>query len=642
MALGYMRRHKHYLKYFLWAVIAAFIILYVPAMDGGGAYGAMEPLGHVGERPITMGEFQRAYLEQRRFYDRLYQGRVTEEMLERMQLEQQVLQSLVVRRLVELEADRLGVSVPDDEVERRLMTSPEFQTDGKFIGGGEIRRRLELRGLRVKDFEDQLRTQLLEERLRSLITDGVGVTPAEVEREFRRRTEQVRVEYAKVDADRFTDEINPTDEDIQARFTEHRESYRIPERRVVSYVMLDAGALRARVTITDSEMLAYYQQNGRDFAEEEQVCASHVLIKVKADESDQQGHSDDEAKRLAQQVLDEAKAGADFGKLASDYSEDLGTVGGAGDLGCFGRGRMVPAFDAAVFALQPGEISELVKTDFGYHVIRQNSLRPGRVPQMEEVKERIRGILLGSRVTEEVRRRSGEIEAALRARKSLEDVAADHGLSVEKSDTLERGALSEPLTSPLIVSSAFGLEPGETESQGFPLPNGYAFIRLAEVQESRLPELAEVKDAVIADLKRERALERAREVAERVRSAAESGSLERAASRNDLVRKETPQLVSRGQALAELGTGAALEEEAFSLQENQLSKVVRVADGWAVLRALEKKPFDPIVFEQQKQQLGDSLRDRKANQRFQAYLDSARDRFPIQINPDAWERATNS
>ena len=96
------------------------------------------------------------------------------------------------------------------------------------------------------------------------------------------------------------------------------------------------------------------------------------------------------------------------------------------------------------------------------------------------------------------------------------------------------------------------------------------------------------------------------------------------------------------QALAELGTGAALEEEAFSLQENQLSKVVRVADGWAVLRALEKKPFDPIVFEQQKQQLGDSLRDRKANQRFQAYLDSARDRFPIQINPDAWERATNS
>ncbi len=642
MALGYMRRHKHWLKYFFWLVIAAFIILYVPAMDGTGAYGAMEPVGHVGEIPITMGEFQRAYLEQRRFYDQLYQGRVTEEMLARMQLEEQVLQALVIRRLVELEAERLGLGVPDDEVARRLTSSPEFQLDGQFIGGDEIRRRLELRGLRVKDFEDQLRTQMLEERLRALVTDGVGVTPAEVEREFRRRTEQIRLEYVKVDADRFDAEINPTDEETQVRFTENQEFYRIPERRVVSYVLLDAGALRSRVTITEPEMLAYYQQNSRDFAEEEQVCASHVLVKVKADESDEQGHSEEDARLLAQQVLDKARAGADFGELAGDYSEDLGTVSSAGDLGCFGRGRMVPAFDAAVFALQSGEISDLVKTDFGFHVIKQNSSQPGRVPPIEEVKERIRGVLLASRVSEDVRRRAVEIGAALGAGKSLEDVAADHGLSVEKSNPLETGAVSEPLASPVIVSRAFELKPDETDGQGFPLANGYAFIRLAEVQESRLPDLGEVKDAVVADLKLEGALERARQLAEQVRSAAERGGLERAASRSDLVRKETPALVARGQALAELGTGAALEDMAFSLEEDELSGVVRVADGWAVLRALEKKPFDPALFEQQKQQVGDSLRDRKANQRFQAYIDSARDRFPVEIIPDAWERVTTN
>ena len=197
MALGFMRRHRRWLYVFLWVVVAAFIIAYIPALTGMGIddRGAGATLVEVGPLPITVGEYQKAYLRQREMYQSLYQGRLDAEQIKRLGLEEQTLQSLIDDRVLQLEARRLGLSVDDEAVRQRLATSPEFQVDGHFMGGEEIRRRLEMQGVSVGEFEEDLRRRILREKLEALVTDGVMVGPKEAEEEYRRRNEQVKAEY---------------------------------------------------------------------------------------------------------------------------------------------------------------------------------------------------------------------------------------------------------------------------------------------------------------------------------------------------------------------------------------------------------------------------------------------------------------
>ncbi|HEX9202818.1 MAG TPA: SurA N-terminal domain-containing protein, partial [Vicinamibacteria bacterium] len=161
MALGFMRRHRRWLYVFLWLVIAAFIILYIPAFQGVDAGSPGEVLAKVGSLPITVGEFQKSFQSQRRFYERLYEGRLDPAAFRRLGLEEQTFDSLVTERLITLEARRLGLSVSDEAVKRTLETSPEFQEGGRFLGGEEIRRRLEMQGVAVQEFEQSLRQKLL-------------------------------------------------------------------------------------------------------------------------------------------------------------------------------------------------------------------------------------------------------------------------------------------------------------------------------------------------------------------------------------------------------------------------------------------------------------------------------------------------
>jgi peptidyl-prolyl cis-trans isomerase D len=222
---------------------------------------------------------------------------------------------------------------------------------------------------------------------------------------------------------------------------------------------------------------------------------------------------------------------------------------------------------------------------------------------------------------------------------SLEEAAKAQGLSVQKSAPFARGDTPPVLTSPTLVTRVFALKPGQAEKEGFSLPQGAAFVSLLEVQPAHEPTLAEVRDKVRADLVDEAASERARQVAAEVKARAEKLGLEKAAAAAGLVRKETPALTGRGQPLADLGTGAALEEAAFSLPEKQLSDPVRTGAGWAVLRVLEKKPFDPSAFAAQKGQIAASLRQQKQQELFRAFVVAARERYEITRDARAYRRA---
>jgi len=640
MALGYMRRHRRWLYAFLWVVILGFIVFYIPAFRSVDAGSPGETVGSVSGVPISAGEFQRAYLQRRQMYERLYQGRIDAAMLRSLGLEEQVFEGLVRDKLVLAEAQRLGLRVGDEELAKSLTSSPELQENGRFMGAAELRRRLNLAGQSVTEFEAKHRERMLAGKLHALVTAAVGVAPDEVEREFRRRNEQIKAEYVLVDATRFQSEAQVSEQEIKARFDSRREAYKLPEKRIVSYAVVDPEAQRTRVALTDRDIENYYNERRDEFRQEEEVCASHILFKLKATPDAKEGHTEDEAKRLAQGALERLKKGADFAAIAKKESEDKGSAAGGGDLGCFGRGRMMPEFENAAFSLAAGDTSsEPVKSSSGYHVIRVQTHRDETFLPLAQVKDRIRQLLTLQRARSLAEDQSQAIEAALRKGRSLEEAAKAQGLAVQSSQALARGETKPPLASAALVARAFELKRGEVEQQAFPLPNGgYAFIALADVQAPRLPELKEVQDQLRQELLQEKALERARVLAADLKARAEKQGLEKAAISLSLARKEMPSLAGRGQPLGDLGSGAALEQIAFSIPEKTFSEPVRAGSGYAVLRVLEKKAFDPQAFEREKAAVTASLQETKRDQFFQAYLNEIRQKARVERRPDVFRR----
>ncbi len=465
LSLGFMRRHRKWLYGFLWLVIGAFIILYIPAFQGAGEKGPGASIVDVGSLPITVGEYQKAYARQREMYQSLYQGKLDNEALKRLGLEEQTLQGLIEERLILLEAQRLGILVSDEALRERLTSAPEYQVDGRFVGADELRRRLDMQGMSVSEFEEGLRSRIVRERLSALVTDGVVVTPREAEEEYRNRTEQVKAEYVLVPADPGA--APAAEAEVRARFEKDKEAYRLPERRVISFLLLDAAALQSRVTVTEAEERGYYDAHTDEFKQPEQVCASHFLVKVKSSAEAPEGHPDDEAKAIAQKALDEVKGGADFAAVAKKVSEDQGSAPRGGDLGCFPRGRMVTEFENAAFSLDAGQTSSLVKTPYGYHVIRVISRREETTPALAQVKDRIHQVLVGQKVRSLMEEKVSGIADMLRRGKSLEDAAKAQGATVSRSAPFTRAEPLSALPSPELAARAFEMKKGETEPRPF-------------------------------------------------------------------------------------------------------------------------------------------------------------------------------
>ena len=644
MALEFLRRHHQRKSLFLTIpliiIVLSFVALYFPSLQGAATGSRSQEVGRVGSLPITLGEFQSAYSNRRRFYEQAYRGQVDERMLRAMGLENQVFEGLVSQKLLELEAQRLGIVVDDAAVAKAIAEDPNLQRDGKFVGREELLRLLALQGVAPDDFTEQQRQRLVIERLRAIVAAGASVSPAEAEDEYRRRNEQLKAEYVQVSAQPFRAAASVSDDEVRQRFAAKQDHYAIPEKRVVAALLIDPSALRAGITVPDTETNRYYEEHRSEFIEPEQACASHILVRVKSGDGDAEGHADADARKIADDLLAKAKAGGDFAALAKKSSEDKGSATNGGDLGCFPAGRMLPEFDSAAFGLASGQLSDVVKTSYGYHIIRMNERKAESVPAMSAVKEQIAARLVGERAAALADEKQQTVQETLAKGRTLEEASRAAGLTVTKSAPFARGDTpAPPLASKELAVAAFALKPGATDKQAFNVGAATAFIALSEVQPARPAQLEEVTAQVRADLVEEQAFAAAEARARELRGKAAAGPLDKAAASLGLVRKETLELVARSQPLGDLGSGAGLERAVFALPAGTLSDPIRTSAGYALVRVTEKKAFDPAAFAKEQAALVAQLTEEKRANLFDAFLRAARDRYVVEQRPELVRRS---
>src|SRR5262245_23814718 len=252
--LDRMRRHQNWLKWILGIVVVAFIFIYVPAFlkpQGAGALPS-DALATVDGRPVLVGTYQRLYNQQVQQLRSAMGEQFSEQMLQQYGVSQRILQQMLDEEAVQAEARRLGIRASDEEIKQRIMSIPMFQVNGQFMGSERYEQFLKSQRppLRASDFENDVRRQLISEKLQMLTTGWVQVEDADVEREFLKRNEKVKLELSVFTANQFRASIQPTDAEIKTQFSADPEKYRIPEKRRVRFLAVDGNTLKARMTAT--------------------------------------------------------------------------------------------------------------------------------------------------------------------------------------------------------------------------------------------------------------------------------------------------------------------------------------------------------------------------------------------------------
>lgn len=629
--LDRMRRHKGWLKWSLGLVVVAFIILYIPdflrAKDPAGGALPSDQIAQVNGRGVSVLEFRTAYQRQVAAYRQAYGANVSEQLLRQLGFEQQVLQQLVNEQAMIAEADRLGMTVTDDEVRQRILAMPEFQLNGQFIGEAQYQAMLNTARppMTPGEFEAGLRRQLLVEKLRAVVTDWVAVTDAEADAEYTRRNEKVKVQLVHVASSAYLSEAAATDAEIAAYFESHKPDYRVGERRKVRYVLVDVEALRQGIIVPSREVERYYNDNIELFSTPEQVRASHILLKT-------EGKDEAAVRAAAEKVLQEAKAGADFAGLAKKYSEDESNAQLGGDLDYFARGRMVPEFDEAAFNAQPGLVPDLVKTSFGFHVIQVVDKKAGTTRTFDEVKAQIREQLVGERAQRLADTRAEEVAKEIKAPADLDKVAAARGMKVEETGFF---AADEPIlalgAAPQVSAEIFALKEGEI-SAPLRVGRGYAIAALAGRQDPSVPALDAVKDRVRNDVLREKAAKAASEKAASVAAALKTAADFAAAAKKAGFDAKSSELVARGAALPEVGSNAQVEKAAFALAVGAVSDPIVTPDGTTIIKIVERQHVKPDELAASRESVRQNLLDERRSEFFTAYMTKARQRMKIELN----------
>ncbi len=538
-------------------------------------------------------------------------------------VESRVSQQLIQESILKLEADHLGLQVSDADLARELHQGQIGQVlfpNGKYIGDEQymnfVQNQLQMR---VSDFESLIKKEMEVGRLQALITGGVTVSDNAVRDSFRVSGTKIKFDYAVITVADISKTINPSDAQLQDFFKHNQSRYAtaIPEARKLNYFAFTADQLPGgKPAVSDADIQTYYNAHKSEYEVKDQAKVRHILIAVPAGAD---AAKDAAAKAKAEDLLKQIKAGGDFAALAKANSDDPGSKASGGELGFLTPGQTVPEFNKAAFSLQPGQFSDVIKTQFGYHILQVEARDTAHTKPLAEVKADIVPILeqqkFGAAET------SYANQLAAEAKKSgIDKTAAAHNLHAVTTDLIAKdGVVSGVSDSTGLLTTAF-----QTAKNADPVSvstgDGYAVFQVVDIAAPHAPTFEAYKSHVLDDYRVDQApglmMAQLNKLDERAKAL---NDLHKAAAEMNIPVK-TSDLVGKDGQVPDLGSMSGPGAPAFSLAKGAISNSISTGAAGVVLTVTDKQEPAPEEIAKNFDQTRESMLNAQREEVFRLYL----------------------
>ncbi len=552
---------------------------------------------------------------------------------------QQVGQQLVEQEVLLEEADRLGISATNEDVVNYLHTGPTGAVifpNGKFIGDQQYTALVNNRlNISVAEFEDNIKRDIVLQRLRKFVTSGVTVSDQEVRAQYLKDNIKIKFDYAVLSSDDLRKTINPSDADLQAYFTKNAIRYKnaVPEQRKITYFAFTPQQLPGGIPQpTQQEIQTYYNQHRSDYSAPETATSRHILIKL---DPGADAKADAAAKAKAEDILKQIQNGGNFAELAKKYSDDPGSKDTGGELGPSQRGRMVPEFDNAIFNQKIGE-TKIVKSQFGYHIVQVESRQPAHEQPLSEVQDTIKATLSREKLSQAEENYARQLTDEAN-NQGLAKTAAAHHLDVTTTPPVGAGGTIATLPeSTQIISKAFQVKQGDP-AQFAPTGEGYAIFQVTGVEPAHAPTFADWKNHVLDDYRNDQLPtllnQKTKELADKAQA---SHDLAKAAKEVGATVK-TSDLVGQSGQVPDFGDVGQVAPQLFDMSVGSISGPINAGRTGVVAKLIDKKEPTPDEIQKNLDRTRDQIREQRQEEAFNLFagnlMKDYQKRGRIRVNP---------
>ncbi|HBO84642.1 MAG: hypothetical protein A2073_01355 [Deltaproteobacteria bacterium GWC2_42_11] len=624
--LKFMRKRKK--SVVVWIIFGIIIIVFVFWGVGNFRLDKSGIAARVNRKVISAVEFTKAYQRQVEYYRKNLGKEFSDELLEKMKLKESTLDGLINRVIIVGEAEKQGIKIQKEELQKFIQGIPAFQKNGAFDKDTYFQT---LAGMRMMpaEFEKALEEELIIEKFQKKIASSVAISDKDVMDVFRTENKAINLQYASIGGSKFRGGITVTEEEAKAYFEKNKDRFKIPDRVKVSYVTLIFSDMKSKLKISDDDIKAYYEKNIKAFEKPKEVKARHILFRAQG--------SKEEAKKKADEILQLIKKGEDFGELAKRHSDDPGSAKNGGDLGYFRAGMMVKSFEDAAFALQKGAVSSVVETEFGFHIIKIEDIKEARLQPLNEVKKQIIELVGTAKGVGKAKELADEIKKDIDKGESLNDAAAGKGIKVRETGYFSADDKGNEITLNEDLNRAvFSLKKGET-SQVLDGKDGYYIVNIIDRTDSRIPSYEDVSKDIKDVITRQKAVEMAKNAAEEFLKNTQNASEDFAklAEKNGYSTGETGMFSLNDGIVPKIGISANPDMFNITKESPYYPRVIPSHSEFYVLRLRDATEADMQGFESKKDEIKKRLLEQKKGDTFVKWLNEARGKAKIEINKEA-------
>jgi peptidyl-prolyl cis-trans isomerase D len=558
-----------------------------------------------------------------------------------------VVDGLVREKAVELQAQKMGFTVTDAEVVSMIQTVlPQLFPNGEFMGKEAYSSFLAQRGMTTAMFETNLRRQLLAAKVQNVISEGIIVTPAQVETEFKRSNEKVKIEYVSLTVAELKKQLNVDDAAVQAEYDKRKATLKLPERRSAMLVIVDQARTAAGIQVSEADLRRAYEDNKDRYRTPERVHVRHILLKT----TDKSPAQVADAQKKIEDLLKQVQKGADFGELAKKNSEDPGSGANGGDLGFVTKGQMVPNFEAAAFALKtPKQLSPVVKTEYGFHILELLSREDARLRPFEEAKGELVAETQKQVVFDRMQRNIDAIRAAAaKSPEKLGEIASQYNAVLAMSGMMTSSDSNFPELGarPELTSLIFSAKKGEVTSTVEAPGNKLAVAVVSAIEPERQAQLADVAARLRDELLNRKATEELKTKAAQLLAKAKTGGADfKKLAAEFKGEYKMPNEFARNGAVEGLG-GAVVVEEAFGKPAGTVTGPHALGEATFVVRVVEAIPADLSKLAMDRESVVKTIRERQGREREELFTDGLVQKLTkdgkVKMYPDNVKRLLSS